>query len=76
MQFSTDPFDCTATFEVPLPDVTDNCSDWTVLTEVVDLDGNEITIYPNPAAESVNIESNNIECTDAEYLAIIDTILT
>ena len=40
MQFSTDPFDCTATFEVPMPDVTDNCSDWTVLTEIVDIQGN------------------------------------
>ena len=36
MLFSTDPFDCTATLEVPLPDVSDACSDdWTILTEVV-----------------------------------------
>ncbi|MEN0004136.1 MAG: hypothetical protein AAF798_08335 [Bacteroidota bacterium] len=38
MLFSTDPWDCTGTVEVPLPDVTDNCSDWTVVTQIVTLD--------------------------------------
>ncbi len=33
--YSTGPFDCTATFWAPLPEVSDNCSDWSVLTEVV-----------------------------------------
>ncbi|GJM32018.1 MAG: hypothetical protein DHS20C18_10190 [Saprospiraceae bacterium] len=33
--YSTGPFDCTAAFFVPLPEVEDNCSDWEVLTEVV-----------------------------------------
>jgi uncharacterized repeat protein (TIGR01451 family) len=37
MLFSTDPFDCTATIEVPMPEVSDVCSDqWTVVTEVVE----------------------------------------
>jgi len=36
MLFSTDPFDCTATIEVPMPEVSDACSDdWTVVTEIV-----------------------------------------
>jgi len=34
--FETEAFDCTASFLVPLPTVTDNCSsNWTVLTEIV-----------------------------------------
>ncbi|WP_211356804.1 DUF7507 domain-containing protein [Phaeodactylibacter luteus] len=36
MLFPTDPFDCSATIEVPMPEVEDACSDtWTVLTEVL-----------------------------------------
>jgi uncharacterized repeat protein (TIGR01451 family) len=36
MLFSTDPFDCTATLEVPMPEVSDVCSDeWEVITEIV-----------------------------------------
>ncbi len=33
--YSTGPFNCTASFAVPNPVVTDNCSDWTVLTQIV-----------------------------------------
>lgn len=33
--YSTEPFDCTAAFEVPLPEVEDNCSSWEVQTEIV-----------------------------------------
>ena len=33
--FSTSPFSCTAAFEVPIPTVTDNCSDYEVYTEIV-----------------------------------------
>ncbi|MBX2926221.1 MAG: hypothetical protein KF852_00170 [Saprospiraceae bacterium] len=34
--YSTTPFNCTASFEAPLPVVTDACSDtWTILTEIV-----------------------------------------
>ena len=32
---STSPFSCTASFEVPLPTVTDNCSGWEVYSEIV-----------------------------------------
>ena len=34
--YSTGPYDCTAAFEVPMPLVEDNCSDWTVLTEIME----------------------------------------
>ncbi|WP_262510359.1 DUF7507 domain-containing protein [Flavilitoribacter nigricans] len=33
--YSTGPYDCTAAFQVPMPLVEDNCSDWEVLTEVL-----------------------------------------
>ena len=33
--YSTSPFACTAAFEVPLPSVEDNCSDYEVYTEIV-----------------------------------------
>ncbi|MCO6477516.1 MAG: DUF11 domain-containing protein [Phaeodactylibacter sp.] len=35
LQFSTAPYDCTAAFEAPLPNVTDNCSGWEVRTEII-----------------------------------------
>ncbi|GJM33251.1 MAG: hypothetical protein DHS20C18_22520 [Saprospiraceae bacterium] len=33
--YSTDPFDCTASFNAPLPEVTDNCSSWEINTKIV-----------------------------------------
>ena len=36
MQFSTVPYDCSASFLAPLPEVTDNCSSWEVETDIVD----------------------------------------
>jgi hypothetical protein len=33
--FSTGPYDCTASFEVPLPVVEDDCSSWKVTTEIL-----------------------------------------
>ena len=33
--YSTGPFDCTASFQVPLPTVTDNCSTWEITTYIV-----------------------------------------
>ena len=33
--FSTSPFDCSATFVAPLPQVTDNCSGWEVHTDIL-----------------------------------------
>ena len=36
LTYSTGPFSCVASFDVPLPEVSDNCSAWEVLTEVLD----------------------------------------
>ena len=33
--YSTSPFNCTASFAAPLPEVTDNCSAWEVHTEIL-----------------------------------------
>jgi len=35
LTFSTSPFDCSATFTAPLPQVTDNCSSWEVTTDIM-----------------------------------------
>jgi hypothetical protein len=36
LEFSTGPFDCTGAFEVPSPEVSDNCSaSWTITTEIL-----------------------------------------
>ncbi|MEZ5041744.1 MAG: T9SS type A sorting domain-containing protein [Saprospiraceae bacterium] len=35
LSYSTGPFDCSGAFEVPMPGVTDNCSGWTVTTEIL-----------------------------------------
>lgn len=35
LEVFTDKEECAASFEVPLPEVNDNCSDWEVLTEIV-----------------------------------------
>ena len=40
--YSTGPFNCLASFEIALPLVTDNCSSWEVLTEVVTNEVSEI----------------------------------
>ncbi len=46
--FHTDPFDCVGTVEVPMPEVSDFCSNtFTVVTQIVDLNGNVLrTILP------------------------------
>ncbi|HMQ97005.1 MAG TPA: SdrD B-like domain-containing protein [Candidatus Nanoperiomorbaceae bacterium] len=36
LTYSTGAFSCVAAIDVPLPDVSDNCSDWTIYTEVLD----------------------------------------
>jgi hypothetical protein len=38
--YSTGPYDCTAAFLVPMPKVTDNCSEWQVLTEIIGYSAN------------------------------------
>ncbi|MCB0608077.1 MAG: T9SS type A sorting domain-containing protein, partial [Lewinella sp.] len=48
MLFGTDPYECTATIELPLPDITGTCSDtWSVLMEVINAQGQILyTIQP------------------------------
>lgn len=41
LSYETSALDCEATVTIPLPDVTDNCSDWEVLTQVIKDDGSE-----------------------------------
>jgi hypothetical protein len=45
--YSTGPYDCTAAFEVPMPEVTDDCSSWSVLTEIVNEGIVVATILPD-----------------------------
>jgi uncharacterized repeat protein (TIGR01451 family) len=51
MIFATDPFECSATILVPMPEVTDNCSDnWSVTTHIVNAQGDVLyTILPGAA---------------------------
>jgi uncharacterized repeat protein (TIGR01451 family) len=48
MMFPTDPFECSATVLVPMPEVTDNCSDnWSVITQIVNAQNEVVyTILP------------------------------
>ncbi|MCG8326227.1 MAG: T9SS type A sorting domain-containing protein [Chitinophagales bacterium] len=61
MLFNTDPFDCTATIEVPMPEVSDACSDdWEVITEIVQYVGQQeiviTTILPGEPRLITGIE--------------------
>ena len=55
--FSTSPYSCTASFEVPLPDVTDNCSSFSVLTDIVTEVEVEVT---NPYGQVVGTELDTV----------------
>ncbi|RME93327.1 MAG: T9SS C-terminal target domain-containing protein [Bacteroidetes bacterium] len=58
LRIPTETFECTATIEVPIPTVTDACAgDWTVTTELLDLDGNVLyTIGPDEPRFIPNVE--------------------
>lgn len=49
--YSTNPFECTATFAAPLPDVSDNCSLWEATIEVVT---DQTTIIYGPSGNPVD----------------------
>ena len=49
--YSTNPFECTATFSAPLPEVSDNCSLWDITIEVVT---DELTIIYGPSGNPVD----------------------
>ncbi|PHN01110.1 T9SS type A sorting domain-containing protein [Flavilitoribacter nigricans] len=46
LTFSTGPYDCTAAFSAPLPLVSDACSNWEVLTEVLQDESVLATVSP------------------------------
>lgn len=47
LTFSTSPFTCYAAFEVPMPQITDNCSEnWTVEVTILDNQGNKMATLP------------------------------
>ena len=51
--FATEPDECAATINVPLPVVEENCSDYTVTTEIVNAAGEVIaTIYPDVSSQN------------------------
>lgn len=47
MLFSADPYTCTGTVEIPVPNVQDSCDQWQLVTEVLTADGMPLdTLYP------------------------------
>jgi len=66
LEFSTGPFDCTGAFEVPLPGVSDNCSDsWTITTEI--LAGGETPILVIQDDESRFVSGIPVGCHAFRY---------
>lgn len=57
LPYETSALHCEATLEIPLPVVTDNCSDWQVLTEVIATDGSGdvLATIPNDGDREVTI---------------------
>lgn len=55
--YSTSPFDCTAAFSAPLPGVSDDCSAWEVVTQVIALDtvAGEIVLAELPADDTARL---------------------
>lgn len=51
ISYETSALDCEANLSIPLPDVTDNCSDWEVETQVIRDDGSEEVLATIPAGE-------------------------
>ncbi len=66
LEYSTGPFDCTAAFEVPLPDVSDNCSSsWTITTEI--LAGGETPILVIEDGDSRYVSGLPVGCHAFRY---------
>ncbi|SEQ38085.1 Por secretion system C-terminal sorting domain-containing protein [Neolewinella agarilytica] len=61
MLFPMDHFDCVANFDVAIPVVTNVCSEnWTLLTQIVDLDGTVIATIENDEADrNVTLEAGD-----------------
>ncbi|WP_216650076.1 SdrD B-like domain-containing protein [Lewinella sp. W8] len=60
MLFPMDPFDCVANLEVPLPDVTDVCSDsWTILTEILNAQGEVVATINDGDDRNLTLEAGD-----------------
>lgn len=60
MLFPTDDYDCVANFDLPLPDVTDVCSDsWTIVTQVLDANGDVVLVVEDGANRGVSLETGD-----------------
>jgi hypothetical protein len=67
--YSTGPYDCTAAFEVPLPEVSDACSGWTVLTEIL-TNGEVVAVIPVGASRYVS--GMPVGCHEIRYIVVDD----
>ncbi|NRB50109.1 MAG: T9SS type A sorting domain-containing protein [Saprospiraceae bacterium] len=66
LEYSTGPFDCTASFQVPLPGVSDNCSDdWTITTEI--LAGGDLPILVIEDGDSRFVSGIPVGCHAFRY---------
>ncbi|MEZ4992307.1 MAG: GEVED domain-containing protein [Saprospiraceae bacterium] len=67
--FSTGPYDCTASFEVPMPEVSDACSSWSVLTEIL-TEGEVVAVIPVGASRYVS--GIPVGCHEIRYIVTDD----
>lgn len=67
LSFSTGPYDCTAAFEVPMPSVTDNCSEWEVLTEIIGYTKDGPVVATIPPGQSRYISGIPLGCHFIRY---------
>lgn len=51
LYFPSDALSCTATFDLPLPEVTDACSGWSVFTQIINDSGQIIAAIPADATD-------------------------
>jgi hypothetical protein len=64
--YSTGPFECSAAFSAPLPEVSDNCSTWEIATEVITLDTNVIFNNEGLAVDTI-VEEVVLASIPADY---------
>lgn len=72
LTFSTGPYDCTAAFEVPLPVVTDNCSDWEVSTEILSAAQDGPIVAVIPPGQSRYVSGLPLGCYFIKYVVTDD----
>ena len=72
LTFPTGPFDCTASFEVPLPTVSDNCSSWGITTEILTVfEGDTVVLaYFPPEVQNMFTSSIPLGCHWIRYTVV------